>query len=76
MIDAYRYTHPSRHQYSWWDYRGGAWQQNKGLRIDHLLLSPEAADICIQSDVDTSMRQLERPSDHAPVWASFSVDGE
>jgi exodeoxyribonuclease-3 len=53
--------------YTWWDYRQGSWEQNKGLRIDHLLLSPQAADQMTFVEVCRDMRALPRPSDHAPV---------
>ena len=54
--------------YTWWDYRGGAWQRDHGLRIDHLLLTPQAADRFEAAGVDRSVRNLEKASDHAPVW--------
>jgi|APTNR8051073442_1049403.scaffolds.fasta_scaffold11225_2 exodeoxyribonuclease-3 len=57
-----------RRRYTWWDYRGGAWPADHGLRIDHLLLSPEAADRLVDADVDRGPRDWEKASDHAPVW--------
>ncbi len=68
FFDAYRVMHPNNRQFTWWDYRAGAWQQNKGLRIDHILLSPEAADAIKNCDVELSLRKLDKPSDHAPIW--------
>lgn len=68
LVDAFRAANGNIQKFSWWDYRAGAFQHNKGLRIDHLLLSPEAADKLIASDVDTGPRNLDKPSDHAPVW--------
>lgn len=59
--------------YSWWDYRRGSWEKNQGLLIDHLLLSPQATDNLITSGVDTSLRGLEKPSDHTPVWCTLSL---
>ncbi len=53
--------------FTWWDYRAGSFEQNKGLRIDHILLSPLAADCFVSASVETSVRGLERASDHAPV---------
>jgi exodeoxyribonuclease-3 len=53
--------------YSYWDYQAGAWQKDNGVRIDHLLLSPEAADRLVSSDIDKGPRGLEKPSDHTPV---------
>jgi exodeoxyribonuclease-3 len=53
---------------TWWDYRSGAWQNDHGLRIDHLLLSPLATDRVQTSGVDRAPRAKEKASDHAPVW--------
>jgi len=68
MVDAYRTLHPQSPGYTWWNYRQGSFQKNQGVRIDHLLLSPQAADRLQACEVDSSFRGLERPSDHAPVW--------
>jgi exodeoxyribonuclease-3 len=67
LYDAFRIANPEREQYSWWDYRGGAYQKNDGLRIDHLLLSPQAVDRLQGCEIDESLRGLEKPSDHTPV---------
>ncbi|MGH6855035.1 MAG: exodeoxyribonuclease III [Aestuariivirga sp.] len=53
--------------YSFWDYQAGAWQKNNGIRIDHLLLSPQAADRLRTARIDAHVRGWERPSDHVPV---------
>jgi len=66
--DAIRAIHPQSAQYSYWDYQAGAWQRDNGIRIDHLLLSPEASSRLINAGVDKRPRGLERPSDHTPVW--------
>lgn len=71
FTDAFRALHPNRQQFSWWDYRGGAWNYNKGYRIDHLLLSPLAADALTAADVETTPRGWEKPSDHTPVWCEI-----
>ncbi len=71
--DAVRAIHPYGAQYSYWDYQAGAWQRDNGIRIDHLLLSPEAADKLIAAGIDRGPRGLERPSDHTPVWAELAV---
>ncbi|MBL0319395.1 MAG: exodeoxyribonuclease III [Alphaproteobacteria bacterium] len=71
LIDSYRALYPHTPQYSWWDYRSGAWNQNKGMRIDHLLLSPEATDSLKQAGVYQEERGREQASDHAPVWCEF-----
>jgi len=68
LTDIYRAANDNKQQFSWWDYRAGCWQQNKGMRIDHLLLSPEAVDLVSKSDAYTALRGLEKPSDHTPVW--------
>ena len=60
------------HAYTWWDYRAGAFEKNDGLRIDHLLLSPQARDKLAGCHVAAKLRTLEKPSDHAPVIGSFS----
>ncbi|MBC8036684.1 MAG: exodeoxyribonuclease III [Rhizobiales bacterium] len=53
--------------YSFWDYQAGAWQRNNGIRIDHLLLSPQAADRLRTARIDAHVRGWEKPSDHVPV---------
>lgn len=68
LTDALRALHPQEKDlYTWWDYRGGAWQNNLGLRIDHFLLSPQATDILKEAHVDRQIRAVEKASDHAPV---------
>lgn len=74
LTEAYRALHPDLISYSYWDYTGGAWQKDNGLRIDHLLLSPQAADRLTACDIDRSPRGKERPSDHTPVWCELDVD--
>lgn len=73
LVDAYRALHPDRHQFSWWDYRGGGWQHNKGMRIDHLLLSPQAADRLRGADIEQKLRGEEKASDHVPVWCEIAA---
>lgn len=68
LTDAIRACHPGPGVYSFWDYQAGAWQRNNGIRIDHLLLSPQAADRLVAADVDKGPRGTEKPSDHTPVW--------
>lgn len=67
--EAYRAMDPTPHVYSYWDYQQGAWQKDNGLRIDHLLLSPEAADRLGKVGIDKTPRGKEKASDHTPVWA-------
>ena len=59
--------------FTWWDYRAAGFRRNLGLRIDHILISTELAGDCTACTVDKGPRKLERPSDHAPVWAQFGA---
>ncbi|HJX11208.1 MAG TPA: endonuclease/exonuclease/phosphatase family protein, partial [Candidatus Binatia bacterium] len=59
--------------FSWWDYRMNGFKRNLGLRIDHILLSPELARSCKSCSIYRDMRAKERPSDHAPVVAEIEV---
>jgi exodeoxyribonuclease-3 len=58
--------------YTFWDYQAGAWQKNNGIRIDHLMLSPEAADRLAGASVEKHLRAWEKPSDHVPVVIEFA----
>lgn len=71
--DAFRIANPAAQQFSWWDYRGNAYGRGHGLRIDHLLLSPQATDRLKGCIIDESTRQLEKPSDHAPVVCELAI---
>ncbi|HUS23836.1 MAG TPA: exodeoxyribonuclease III [Candidatus Binatia bacterium] len=71
LADSFRLFEQPEASYSWWDYRIGAFRRNLGLRIDHVLLSPLLAAKCTAAQIDTGPRRLERPSDHAPVVATF-----
>ena len=73
LTDAYRACHDEPHRYTFWDYQAGAWQKNHGLRIDHMLLSPQAADRLIKCEIDPAPRAWEKPSDHVPVWLELNV---
>ena len=73
FTDAFRALSDEPHQYSFWDYQAGAWQKDHGLRIDHLLLSPQAADRLKASGIDRGPRGRERPSDHTPVWCELEL---
>ena len=67
LTDALRATTDAAGLYTFWDYQAGAWQRNNGIRIDHLLLSPQAADRLKAVAIDKHMRALEKPSDHVPI---------
>ncbi len=67
LTDAFRALHPEPGQYTYWDYQGRAWDGDRGLRIDHLLLSPQAADRLIACEIDKEPRGRPKASDHTPV---------
>lgn len=73
FVDVFRKINGDVQEFSWWNYREGAWQRNRGLRIDHIWTSPTLAEKCTGCWVDKSTRGLEKPSDHAPVIAEFQV---
>jgi exodeoxyribonuclease-3 len=66
--DALRTRQPTGRVWTFWDYQAGAWQRDAGFRIDHLLLSPQAADRLVDAGVDKAYRGREKASDHAPTW--------
>ena len=70
-VEAFRTLHPQRRAYTFWDYQAGRWQKGEGLRIDHLLLSPEAADRLEECDIDSGPRGGEKASDHTPIWCTL-----
>ncbi len=71
FTEALRATSDAAGLYTFWDYQAGAWQKNKGLRIDHLLLSPQAADRLQSVSIDKALRGGDKPSDHVPIRAEF-----
>ena len=71
FTDAIRARHPEGAVYTFWDYTAGCWQRDAGFRIDHLLLSPQAADRLLDAGVDKDYRGREKASDHAPTWVSL-----
>jgi exodeoxyribonuclease-3 len=73
FTDAYRALHPKAQEFSFWDYRGGSFERGQGYRIDHLLLSPAAADTLQDCVIDTETRAQEKASDHAPVIATLAI---
>ncbi len=70
-FDAFRMLHPTETAYTFWDYAGGAFQNDQGMRIDYLLLSPLAADALSSCVVDKSPRRGDKPSDHTPLTAEL-----
>ena len=73
MVDCFRRFEQPEKTYSWWDYRAMAFRRNHGLRIDLVLASAAIAEKCVACHIDKAPRRLERPSDHAPVVASFDI---
>lgn len=73
LTDAFRACHAETHQYSFWDYQAGAWNKDHGIRIDHILLSPQAADRLKACGIDKHVRGREKPSDHVPVWCELEI---
>lgn len=73
LTDAFRARTPGPGHYSFWDYQAGAWNRNNGIRIDHLLLSPGAADLLTECQIDKDIRGRDKPSDHVPVWIDLAA---
>jgi len=73
LADSFRLFEQPERAYTWWDYRMMAFRLNRGLRIDHILLSNEIARSCVTCSIDKTMRKQERPSDHAPVMVELSM---
>ena len=73
LTEAFRARNALPGQYSFWDYQAGAWERNNGIRIDHLLLSPQAADLLQDCQIDKAVRGGDKPSDHVPVWVQLNA---
>jgi len=71
--DALRARHPTGNLWTFWDYQMNAWPRDAGFRIDHLMLSPEAADRLLDAGVDRDYRGREKASDHAPTWVTLAA---
>ncbi len=72
LTESFRSLHPSSTEYSFWDYQAGAWPKNNGIRIDHLLLSPQAADRLQSAQIFKDTRGHDKPSDHVPVMIELN----
>jgi exodeoxyribonuclease-3 len=72
IADAFMQADAGAHKYTFWDYQAGAWQKDHGIRIDHMLLSPQAADRLESVDIFKKARGLEKASDHVPIVATFA----
>ncbi|WP_163849467.1 exodeoxyribonuclease III [Pseudooceanicola aestuarii] len=65
--------HPEPGHYTFWDYQAGAWQRNNGIRIDHMLMTPQCADLVTDTGIDKEVRGGNKPSDHVPLWAVLDL---
>jgi exodeoxyribonuclease III len=74
LTDALRAVTDEPGQYTFWDYQAGAWQKNWGIRIDHMLLSPQASDRLTNVGIDKYVRAWEKPSDHVPIWIDLDLE--
>jgi len=73
LSDAYLQADGALGAYTFWDYQAGAWQRNNGIRIDHALLSPQAADVLHGVSIHRDVRSWEKPSDHVPFVIELDV---
>lgn len=71
--DAFRARNQAAGQYTFWDYQAGAWRKNHGIRIDHIMLSPQGLDRLRGCGIDKHVREGDKPSDHVPVWAELDL---
>ncbi|MBI5750665.1 MAG: exodeoxyribonuclease III [Hydrogenophilales bacterium] len=76
LQDSFRLFEQPEKSFSWWDYRMNAFRRNRGLRIDHILVSAALAPACKAARIDKEARKAERPSDHAPVALELAVMNE
>src|SRR5450830_2050284 len=74
LTDAIRASSDASDIYSFWDYQAGAWAKDDGIRIDHLLLSPQAADRLIDAGIDRHVRGWDKPSDHVPAYVDLDIE--
>ncbi|MBS0122800.1 exodeoxyribonuclease III [Thetidibacter halocola] len=73
FTEAFRARVQAPGHYSFWDYQAGAWERDNGIRIDHLLLTPQAADLMTDCQIDRAVRGRDKPSDHVPVWVDLDL---
>jgi exodeoxyribonuclease-3 len=73
FTEAFRARTRGPGHYSFWDYQAGAWRKDDGIRIDHFLLTPQAADLLLDCRIDRDLRGREKPSDHVPVWVELDL---
>lgn len=73
MTEAIRTRDPRPGTYTFWDYQANSWERGNGIRIDHVLLTPQAADLLNDSGIDKDVRAGDKPSDHVPVWVELAA---
>lgn len=73
LTDAVRVRDPSPGVYTFWDYQAVAWERNNGIRIDHVMCSPQVADRLEAAGIDKAVRGRDKPSDHVPVWVKIAA---
>ena len=73
LTEAFRATTRAPGHYTFWDYQAGAWNRDDGIRIDHVLLGPQAADLLTGCGIDKHVRGREKPSDHVPIWVDLDI---
>lgn len=73
LTEAFRARVQGPGHYTFWDYQAGAWNRDDGIRIDHFLLSPQAADMLTDCQIDKEIRGREKPSDHVPIWIELNA---
>ena len=73
IADAFRALHAEGQRYTYWDYMQRRFETDHGLRIDHILLSPQATDRLRECEIEKSLRQRDKPSDHTPIWCDLAA---
>ena len=73
FTEAFRARIQGPGHYTFWDYQAGAWNRDDGIRIDHFLLTPQAADLLTDCQIDKEIRAREKPSDHVPIWVELDA---
>ena len=77
LLDTYRLHYPEADElYSWFDYRSRGFDDDpkRGMRIDHILCTPDLVKSCVGAGISYELRAMEKPSDHAPIWSAFDLD--
>ncbi|SEB41539.1 exodeoxyribonuclease III [Rhodobacter sp. 24-YEA-8] len=73
LTEAIRTRDPRPGVYTFWDYQANSWERGNGIRIDHVLMTPQAADLLEETGIDKDVRAGDKPSDHVPVWVRLSA---